>query len=88
MKKSEIEKCIARYGKDVYSFCCYLTANRTEADDLYQDTFVKAMERGITLDRNPKSFLFKHCLQIVEKQAAQGLKCRQAFLQRRCFLHK
>lgn len=58
MKQSEIELCIVKYGKDLYSFCCYLTYNKIEADDLYQDTFLKVMELG-KLDeaKNPKSYL-------------------------------
>ena len=79
MKKSEIEKCIARYGKDVYSFCCYLTANRTEADDLYQDTFVKAMERGITLDRNPKSFLLSIACKLWKNKRRKDLNAGRLF---------
>ena len=58
MNQSEIEMCIARYGKDLYSFCCYLTYSKIEADDLYQDTFVKVIELGkIDVSNNPKSYL-------------------------------
>lgn len=44
MTIEEIEKSIASYGEDVFRFCCYLTGNRSSAQDLYQDTFLKAME--------------------------------------------
>ncbi len=44
MKQSELEYVIKKYGRDIYSFCCYLTKNRQEADDLYQDTFLKVIE--------------------------------------------
>ena len=58
MKQSELEMCIAEYGKDLYSFCCYLTYSKIEADDLYQDTFVKVIELGkIDVSNNPKSYL-------------------------------
>ena len=58
MKQSELEKCIAEYGKDLYSFCCYLTYSKVEADDLYQDTFLKVIELGkIDVADNPKSYL-------------------------------
>ena len=36
MKSDILEKYIIDYGKDIYSFCVYLTRNRNEADDLYQ----------------------------------------------------
>lgn len=44
MEQRELEQLIGMYGRDIYSFCCYLTRNKQEADDLYQDTFVKAFE--------------------------------------------
>ncbi len=36
MTKQELELCINEYGKDIYSFCKYLTYNEQDADDLYQ----------------------------------------------------
>lgn len=59
MNHKELEMCIRTYGKDIYSFCCHLTHNRQEADDLYQDTFLTALELLDQLDagRNPKSCL-------------------------------
>ena len=44
MTEQELEMCVSQYGKDIYSFCKYLTCNRQEADDLYQDTFLMAVE--------------------------------------------
>ena len=40
----ELEQFIATYGTDIYSFCVYLTGNRPEAEELYQDTFLKTLE--------------------------------------------
>lgn len=59
MNQEELEAYIRIYGKDIYSFCCSITRNRQEADDLYQDTFLKAYELGdrVVIERNPKSFL-------------------------------
>lgn len=59
MNKDEAEICIRQYGRDLYSFCRYLTKSGSEADDLYQDTFLKAMELPVPLnmDANPKSYL-------------------------------
>ena len=39
--------------------CCCVTRNRQEADDLYQDTFLKVYEMGEKLEitTNPKSYL-------------------------------
>lgn len=59
MTIEELSQLITDYGKYVYSFCCNLTGNMNEADDLYQDTLLKAVELRHKLDRsgNPKSFL-------------------------------
>jgi RNA polymerase sigma-70 factor (ECF subfamily) len=40
MERKRLEQWMERYSKDIYSFCCYLTRNQQEADDLYQDAFV------------------------------------------------
>lgn len=66
MTNNELEACIAQYGTDVYSFCRQLTQNRQEADDLYQDTFLKATEQSgkINYAGNPKSYLLSVALRI------------------------
>lgn len=46
MKQEELENYIYAYGKDLYSFCCCVTHSRQEADDLYQDTFLKKIGRA------------------------------------------
>ncbi|MDE7478813.1 MAG: RNA polymerase sigma factor [Lachnospiraceae bacterium] len=59
MKQEELENYIYTYGKDIYSFCCCVTRSRQEADDLYQETFLKLYEMGdeLVIRTNPKSFL-------------------------------
>lgn len=59
MKQEELENYICTYGKDLYSFCCCVTRNRQEADDLYQDTFLKLYELSdsLVILTNPKSYL-------------------------------
>ena len=59
MTKLELEQCIKEYGRDIYSFCRHLTRSQQEADDLYQDTFLKAMElqEKLIWQDNPKSYL-------------------------------
>lgn len=44
MTKDELEQLIKMHGTSIYGFCYYLTGNRDEADDLYQDTLFKAYE--------------------------------------------
>jgi len=64
--KQELEWCISEYGRDIYSFCKYLTGNLSEADDLYQDTFLTAVEllQKIDCEHNPKSYLLSVALRI------------------------
>ncbi|MEZ3443731.1 MAG: RNA polymerase sigma factor [Lachnospiraceae bacterium] len=59
MKQEELENYIDAYGRDLYSFCCSVTRSRQEADDLYQDTFLKLYELSdkLVIRTNPKSFL-------------------------------
>lgn len=44
MKQEELENYIDMYGRELYSFCCCVTRSCQEADDLYQDTFLKLYE--------------------------------------------
>lgn len=56
MDAREIEKCIDEFGTDIYRFCLKLCMDKSEAEDLYQQTFLKALEMEWTLDwgQNPK----------------------------------
>jgi len=59
MRQEELEQYIQDYGRDLYSFCCSMTRSREEAQDLYQDTFLKLYEIGekVVIEKNPKSYL-------------------------------
>jgi RNA polymerase sigma factor, sigma-70 family len=58
MDSGRFEKYIEDYGRDIYSFCMYMTGARDDADDLYQQTFLVAFEKDeIEEGRNPKSYL-------------------------------
>lgn len=66
MTKQELEICILKYGKDIYSFCCQLTGCIQEAEELYQDTFLTAVERREKIEyrENPKSYLLSIAIRI------------------------
>lgn len=59
MDVSLIESLVDEYGKDIYNFCKKITYNEFDAEELYQDTFLKAMDAAdrIDTDNNPKSYL-------------------------------
>ena len=63
MNTEELSRLIAEYGKDIYNFCLHLTMSKNEADDLYQDVFLKVMDK-ITDSGNPKSFLMGSALRL------------------------
>ena len=60
MDAREIERCIDEFGTDIYRFCLKLCMDQTDAEDLYQQTFLKALETTWTLDweQNPKALFF------------------------------
>lgn len=64
----ELDACIKEHGTAIYSFCRHLAGTRELADELYQDTFLVAMERMEQLhndgDANPKSYLLSVSLRL------------------------
>ena len=75
MKQEELENYIDAYGRDLYSFCCSVTRSRQEADDLYQDTFLKLYELSdkLVIRTNPKSFLMGVALNLSVRQRIVGV---------------
>ena len=49
-----------KYGDSLYKFCRSLTYSKEDADDLFQETFLKVFEQSFKLDDwdNPQNFLF------------------------------
>ena len=72
----ELEQCIQEYGKEVYSFCLHLTGVREWADELYQDTFLTAMEHTTQLhndaNANPKSYLLSVAIRLWKNKRRSG----------------
>lgn len=56
----EIDKLIDEYGTELYRFCLKLCLHKANAEDLYQQTFLRMMEIDVSLDwkDHPKTFLF------------------------------
>lgn len=61
MTYQELNDVVLQHGKTIYSFCRYLAGNAADADDLYQETFLKAAElcHKIEPSQNPKAFLLR-----------------------------
>lgn len=66
MTKQELTRYIDTYGRDIYSFCRHLTGNMQEADELYQDTWLKTVELSEHIDSigNVKSYCLSVALKI------------------------
>lgn len=50
MQAQEIEKCIDLFGTDIYRFCMKLCTAKTDAEDLYQQKFLRALESDFKID--------------------------------------
>lgn len=45
MTVTQFEELLKQYGDSVFGFCCHLTGDRTQAEDLYQDSVLKAFSK-------------------------------------------
>jgi len=54
---------IDRHGDEIYRYACQLTGNATDADDLYQETLLKAFRAFDRLpsDANHRAWLYRIC---------------------------
>lgn len=59
MERGDIRLLIEQYGDSLYRYCKSITYQEEDAQDLYQQTFLKALElhKKISLDQNPRSYL-------------------------------
>ncbi|UVI28440.1 RNA polymerase sigma factor [Paenibacillus spongiae] len=66
MDIEELSDLIKQHGKAIYGFCYKLAGNKADTDDLYQETFLKAMEVRHKMDanQNPKGFLISIAIQL------------------------
>jgi RNA polymerase sigma-70 factor (ECF subfamily) len=54
---------IQTFGDEIYRFACQLTGNRSDADDLYQETLLKAFRafEKLSADANHRAWLYRIC---------------------------
>ena len=66
MTREELAECINEHGKEIYSFCRWLTCSGQEADELYQDTWLLVVQRQEGLDAagNVKSYCLSVALRL------------------------
>ena len=66
MEIDELIELVKLHGKSIYGFCYKLTGNKEDTHDLYQETFLKAVELRLKMDpaRNPKAFLISIAIRL------------------------
>lgn len=66
MKNKQMEELIHSLGDSLWTFCLRLTCEGLEAEELYQDTMVKALELKdkLDFDKNPKAFIYSLAVSI------------------------
>ncbi len=61
-EKEKIERLIETYGKELYSFAFRLTLSQHDADDLFQQTWLKVVDHFSALqDNNFRAWVYKVC---------------------------
>ncbi len=78
MDIDELIELVKLHGKSIYGFCYRLTGNKEDTDDLYQETFLRAVEQRFKMDasRNPKAFLLSIAI-LLHKNHRRKLARRQ-----------
>lgn len=77
MNASDLSNIVDAHGKAIYGFCYYLTKDKGDTEDLYQETFLKALElcHKIDVNNNPKSYIISIAIRLwknkCRKQARQ-----------------
>ncbi|WP_324822441.1 RNA polymerase sigma factor [Sinanaerobacter sp. ZZT-01] len=84
MKLTDIDEMVYIEGKALYNFCRHLTQDKEEAEELYQETFLKAVElcSKIDVEKNPKSYLMSIAVKLWKNRKRKfAWRSRIAFIQ-------
>ena len=78
-ESKQMEALIESLGDSLWTFCLRLTYEKLEAEDLYQDTMVKALElkEKIDFDKNPKAFIYSLAISINNNRFRKILRRRR-----------
>lgn len=84
MEVIELSNIIEIHGKAVYSFCYQITRDKHHADELYQETFLRATQLcyKINQSQNPKGFLLAIAARTWKNQKRKySWRCRIAAME-------
>ncbi|MEG0710888.1 MAG: RNA polymerase sigma factor [Niameybacter sp.] len=79
----DVEQMIDIHKDQLYRLCLYLEKNKERAEDLFQDTWVKAIEKMTTYDEN-KTF-YPWLTQIAVNTYRDKLRRLKLEIKRRCY---
>ncbi len=79
MDRAEFEKLLNAEGSSIYSFCRYLTNDNSIAEDLFQDSMLKAYELRdqISTNNNPKAYILGIAVNVYKNRKRKEYKRRQ-----------
>ncbi|MCL1807989.1 MAG: RNA polymerase sigma factor [Oscillospiraceae bacterium] len=66
MTKENVGSLFEEYKSQIYRLCVQLAKNQADAEDLFQDTFLLALQKNGRIDehQNPRSYLYTMCLNL------------------------
>jgi RNA polymerase sigma-70 factor (ECF subfamily) len=66
LNTDELIELVKLHGKSIYGFCYKLTGNKEETDELYQETFLRAVELRFKMNasHNPKAYLLSIAVRV------------------------
>jgi len=73
VKSCNIDQLVEQYSDSVYRYCKSLAFTLEDAEDLYQQTFLKAFElrKKISFDKNPKAYLLSIATNLWKNQKSK-----------------
>lgn len=73
MNASDMDLLVEQFGDSVYRYCKSITFKPEDAEDLYQQTFLKAFElqKRISIERNPKAYLMSIAMNLWRNQKSR-----------------
>lgn len=76
LKPENMQLVAEQYGDAIYGFCRRLANSKDEADDLYQQTFLRAMELCSKIDENgnPKCFLIGIAVNLSRNRKSKAMR--------------
>lgn len=76
MQTEQIAPYIDLYGAELYRYCCRLTGRVPDAEDLYQQTFLRLLELPLTMDanNNPRALLYSIATGLFKNDARKKIR--------------